>query len=133
MAFKLTKAEGKQRAELVAALELASTEVATAIEAANEAIEAAVIAVNAKIAAYNETLANAFTYTEELVERLDDEFSGRSETWQDGDKGSAARDFMGAWSELDLEPVDDIEVEPIDEFDPAHRDDFENAPETVED
>lgn len=133
MAFKLTKAETAQRDDLVANLEIAGGILHAAIAEYNEAIAAAAEKANEAIAAYNEKLADAFNFREELVSRLMDEFDGRSEGWQAGDKGTAATEFMGAWDDVDLEPIEDVEAEPIDDLDLPHRDGLENAPDGTED
>jgi exonuclease VII small subunit len=131
--MKLTKAEGAKRDDLVANLEIAGGTLDDAITAYNAAVEAAAEAANTAIAAYNETLEGAREFVETLVERLDEEFGERSEKWQDSERGEAARALLNAWSELELDPVDDIEVDPIDEMDLPHRNDLEDAPNGTED
>lgn len=54
---------------------------------------------NAKIDEFN-------AFRQEVADEQEDYFNGRSETWQEGDKGSAYTDWMDAWS-CDLDPADD--------------------------
>lgn len=132
MAFKLTKAENKQRDELVANLEVASAALSEAVETANEQIALVEEGVNIAIEAYNEALSAAREFAQDIASRLEEEIGEKTEKWQEGENGQAAEELRNAWAELDLEDIEPITIEQVVDFDLSHRDDLENLPDGKE-
>src|SRR5574343_1903149 len=115
MAFKLTKAELKRRDELAASLELAGAELSKGIETFNEEVSKLFGAhVEVALIKYNEVLQEAQEFREDVVGRLEDEASDKSERWQESEAGQAAEEFTSEWRELSLDEVQIEEPEPLE-------------------
>lgn len=102
MAFKLTKAQIKERDSMVAALR----EKAEAMTAAKTAWEEAVND-------YNGAISDTKTFVENLAAEFRDEYDNKSERWQEGERGEAASTFVEAWEEvsLDAHDADDTDID----------------------
>ena len=96
MTFKLTKAQRGEKASLLAAL-----------KAAHEAVEAA-------IATYQAALDGCAEFATQIGEEAQAAWDDRSERWQDSDKGTAAQEWLTAWSDFapdEPEPPEDVSAE----------------------
>lgn len=96
MAFKLTKQETAEQANLVEELR----------EAFSKAQD--------EIRSYNELVEKARNYTETVAARMREEFDGKSETWQEGDRGQEAEGLINEWEGVDLREVDEPEGDHAD-------------------
>lgn len=132
MAFKLTKAEAKQRFDLVAELEIAGAAVATAIEAFNAAMTEAFKPVAEAVEAYNEKLEEAREFAEDIASSRRDEMANKSDRWQEGDRGQAAENWVSEWENISLDDLEFDQPDELEQPDPSHRDDLENLPDEMD-
>lgn len=114
MAFKLTKGELADRDTHVEKLrELVGT-IEDAINTVNEGMSEFLRPVHEAIAAYNEYLTNTVSeFTTTISDRLTEEMSGKSEKWQESEKGTSTEAFIGEWESVVLDEVaelDDVEI-----------------------
>ena len=112
---RLTKVQEKERAELVDRLRAWVSEIEQTLQVANEAIRMA----NESIEGYNAVLAEAREWRDDRVSELDDYISGKSEKWQESERGSAFSDWKDRIENLDLEDLDEIEEIEAPDFDHA--------------
>jgi hypothetical protein len=103
---KLTKEDNEQRDSFVACLQEKSAEVAAIVEKIN-----AIIAdeLSPTIAEYNGILNDADEWRNELVGRMEDYETERSEKWQEGEAGQSYTSWREAWEQLDLSELPEIE------------------------
>ena len=97
MAFGLTKDERGEKSALVNKLTSAGSEVRAALDAYNGVVAAAFAALGAVVTEYNVVRGEARAFADRVAERLQEDFDDRSEAWQDGANGFAARDMISAW------------------------------------
>jgi DNA repair exonuclease SbcCD ATPase subunit len=132
MAFKLTKDERADLADHLGTLQEKLQKIREAEAARLETITAEDEKVKAAIADYNGALADAKTFVEETAERLRGEYDEKSERWQEGDKGSAASEFIEQWENVDMEDIDESETIQPDEISADHCEALEGLPEESE-
>lgn len=133
MAFKLTKAEDATRTQLVSDLRTKATALEDAIREYNERVAALHAEVLAQhVDAYNEAVSNARDFVEEIQTRAQEEFDGKSERWQEGDKGQAAQSWQEEWAGTSLDDIDMDEPQGIIEPTMDHADTLEGLPEAAE-
>jgi uncharacterized protein YoxC len=101
MAFKLSSQELKTREELLETLKSLQEDV------------------NSAITEFNSKLEDVQEFVDSVKDRLQNEFDEKSETWQEGDKGSEAQNFISEFENIEL-----IELE----VDSTCVDNFENLP-----
>jgi hypothetical protein len=133
MAFKLSKSDIARRDELTEAVRNARSELDDEINAYNEKLGELKAEVETALNAYNEKLADLKSWAEDIASEADSEWNDKSERWQEGDKGEAARTWIDEWQGFSAE---DIEIEwpedvSIDTMDDA-ADDVEQLPEEAE-
>lgn len=125
MAFKLNKAEIARRDGYVKDLREAADKVQGAIDTFNAALADLTDPVEQAIADYNEILAEANGFAEDIASQADSDFDSKSERWQEGDKGIEAAEFRDAWQQIELEAIE-IALPGAVEFDaPEHADELE--------
>jgi hypothetical protein len=130
MVFKLTKQEDVRREELCVKILEARAVLDEVINQNTAIIEDCYSAMNAAIADYNEVVSGAQGFFEDIHNERADEFDDKSERWQDGERGDAARSWLEAIGSArdDLEPIDDyVFVAPDVDF-PDHATTIEDAP-----
>ena len=121
MAFKLTRAEIRRCDELAASLELAGAALSKGIETFNEEMSKLFsLHVQANEVKYNEALAEAQEFRDEVVGRLEDEAADESERWQESDAGQFAEEFINKWRDLSLDDVCIEEPDVLDAPDLEH-------------
>ena len=108
---KLTKTDSATLSDLVVRLELEGKGISDAVEALRE-----------KVNAYNDVLAEAREFRDDMVGGMEDYMSERSEKWTEGDAGQAYAQWKDEWEALELDDIDD----PEGHDDLAHRDLLEN-------
>jgi len=131
MAFKLDKKEVGERDGLLEELRDARTALEEAVAAYNAAVEALKAPLLAELEKYNEVVEKARDFVEDIANVAEEQFGDKSEKWQEGEKGVAAREWIDAWQNEDLNAVeiefpDELSL-PDDETDHDGR--LENLPE----
>ena len=79
----------------------AKDELTERIQTVTEAVES----MNTSIAAYNEVLDEAVNLRDDVIDQIDEYIDGKSERWQEGDKGDAYAAWKTAWEDLDFESL----------------------------
>ena len=131
MAIKLTKYENEHRDELVADLEVAASVLHEEMEEVSRLINEANEIATAAYAAYNETLANAREFAQDIASRLREELDARSEKWLESDKGQAATEMVERWESDEFDDLEWEDIDPPEQPDPEWRDTLENLPDEV--
>ena len=111
MAFKLTKGEQKQKADFQLELAKAREELDAKVEDVNDALQTAIDALMDAVADYNSALERARAFATDIVSQAEEDFSDKSERWQEGERGEICRAWIDEWEQLSL---DDIELPDID-------------------
>jgi hypothetical protein len=109
MAFKLTKDQTAAKAELAAAIEKAWAAVEDAVGVFNDSVSQAKEVLTAQVAAFNDVAGQVATFTAEIAGRADEDISGRSEKWQEGDAGQAAIEWKDEWENFDADGIENID------------------------
>lgn len=131
MAFKLTKAEIKERDKFVEQLTIEGSNLANAISRYNEAHAALAQELQDAYDTYNGVVEEAQGFVSEIAESRRGEYDDKSERWKEGEAGELASEFVDAWEGISLEVVElDITIEQ-DQPEPSHRDDLEGLPEAA--
>ena len=107
---KLSKTEVETKDELLKDFEQKSS----IVDEAYAAYVEAVAALNDAISDLNETVTDLENFRQSIYDQMEEYFDERSEKWQESDTGIAYRDWMDEWSNLSLDPMDDMEEMPID-------------------
>jgi len=132
MAFKLTQAEAKRRDELVEALQKAQGELDDAVSEYNEKSQEIRGPVEEAVSAYNAVVEEAHDFAEDVASDGDTAFDEKSEKWQEGERGEAARSWIDEWQNADFNEIeinwpDDLEIEA-----PGHAGNLEALPTEAE-
>lgn len=117
MAFKLTRSEENRRDILADKLRDARMILDEAVAAQVAIIEDAYAAINAALVPYNEIVEKARGFVEDIASERDSEWDDKSERWQEGERGEAAREWISQWqdaADCEIETVDDVEVVTVD-------------------
>lgn len=85
---------------------------------------------NAIVEAHNHSVAEARHFVGEIAETLRDEWDGKSEGWQESDRGRQAEAMVEAWECSDLNDVEPVAVLMPDR---PHFEESLNLPESEED
>lgn len=109
MAFKFTKQEETRRADLRDKVAEARSELDDVIAKQTAIIEDAYSEMNAAIGKYNETLSEPRGFFEDIYDEREGEYDEKSERWQEGERGEAARGWLDAIGEVKDSQLDDIE------------------------
>jgi hypothetical protein len=131
VAFKLNKTQIKERDRLAAALRESGDAMVLAVTTFNEELETLKEPLIEALTAYNVLLAETKEFVEGFLKEAQGDFEDKTETWQDGEKGEQAKEWLDAWEELDLEEIDFDFPDPIaEDFDSSeHAVALEEAPE----
>jgi hypothetical protein len=131
MAFKLSKAELEQRSKLIERLNEAHGKLEAAINGYNEQVAELREPVEQAVSTYNEELAEAAAFAAQIAESRQGEYDDKSDKWQEGDKASAAADWISEWENFE---ADEIEIEWPDELelpDTGHSENLEGIAEEM--
>jgi hypothetical protein len=108
---RLTKGDSEQQESLVRCLR----EKADAVREVREKINALITGeLNPAIAEYNGVLADATEFRDEIVGRMDDYISERSEKWAEGEAGESYTSWKDDWEAVSLDDMEDeneLEIE----------------------
>lgn len=123
---RLAKEDNEQRDSFVRCLQDKSVEIATIVAKIN-----AIIAdeLNPTVTEYNGILNDADEWRNELVGRMEDYESARSEKWQEGDTGQNYISWREAWEQLDLSELPDFEEIEAPEVDTDELEQIASEPE----
>jgi hypothetical protein len=132
MAFKLTKGERASLTDHIETLQEKLLAIREAEEARSMALASLDETVQTVITDYNGALADAKTFVEETAERLRGEYDEKTERWQEGDKGSAANEFIEQWESVDMEDIDESQTVAPDEIVAEHQEGLEGLPTETE-
>lgn len=113
MAFKMSKAQIKERDEKVAALETAATNLKQEIEESNTRLTEIRENIEAKVNEYNSALEDAKEFMNNIGNDARSEFDDKSEKWQEGDRGQEVSSWI---DELENFSPDEIKVELPDDI-----------------
>jgi hypothetical protein len=94
MAMKITKTDDKRilaALEKVAAMRAALED---GVSVFNEELEKARASLDVHVAAHDEAVQELRGLIEDIHREADEEFDGKPESWQDGDKGQATREWI---------------------------------------
>jgi len=105
MAFKLSKQQAVERNWLTEELRQQGKTLNAAIVAYNAAVGPASKALDEVVEEYNGILERARTLAGVVVDAAQEELDGKSQRWQEGDKGSRVRSWIERW-EINLDGVD---------------------------
>lgn len=108
MAFKFSKKDIADRDELVQAARLKFATLNDAIEKFNGYVADAWRELEDAVTDYNGALSDARDFVERVKDEFTSEYDEKSEKWQEGDKGTAAREWIDSFDNVEL---DDAELE----------------------
>lgn len=116
MPFKLTKQELAEKAKHITALVDARSEIDAAVEKYNEAMQTERETLEKQLEHYEEVLAEAKGWTDDIVNQANDDFAEKSERWQEGDTGTATTEWINEWEaalsdEVTIEFPDELTVD----------------------
>lgn len=132
MTFKLSKQERAQRDEHVERLENAWGELEQAISTYNGEAEKLKPPVELAIEKYNEMMAAAKEFAEQVAKRIEEKYDEKSEKWQEGEKGQVAAEFRDAWQHMDMEEIELRWPEEVSIDDPDHAPELAELPTEAE-
>lgn len=113
MAFKISKSEDAQLTAIQTELASAKAELDTAVEDMNDALVTAADALTDRLAEYNDKLEAARAFIADIVSQAEEDFSDKSERWQEGERGEICRAWIDEWEQVNLEDVIAPDIEPI--------------------
>jgi hypothetical protein len=123
----LDKTFNEDRLRLAIALRGAADDVRAAIDRFNDTLDSEGEVVQAAVRIYNQLVAEAQSMRDDAVVDLQDHFEGRSEKWQESEKGEAFRDWITDLEELELDEIDLELPSPLDEPDMPAADSLEQC------
>lgn len=155
MAFKLTKEEKKNRDEHVKSIDSKRDDLQGAINAYNEKMEEvkaelqeaidvyndkmneAKAKVEEALSDYNSALGDAKSFADDVANQGNSDFDDKSERWQEGEAAEAAREWIDAWENAELDEVEfdfpeEVSIDLPEELDADvenHHETLENLPE----
>lgn len=100
MTVKLSKAEETDKAKLAADTAAARDKLETAVDTYNAGLTALNETLQAAVDEYNSTLEDVASFADGIAADAEAEIEDRSERWQEGDAGQAAKQFAEVWREL---------------------------------
>lgn len=110
MAFKFTRAEENRRDILRDKIADAKMTFDEAMEAELKVIDDALGSINAARTTYNETVAEAFGFLDDIINEREDEFEEMSERWKEGDRGETTLTWLESLQEARDELIDVEEI-----------------------
>lgn len=110
MTFKLTKEENLVRLAHVVALAAKREALDDAMRTYNDIMTGARNAVDEAIADYNIAIAEANGFVGDIAQAWENEFEEKTEKWQEGQRGSEARELIEAWQSFRTE-LDEIDID----------------------
>lgn len=112
MAFKIDKSDGKRIENLADRLGEQREGIDNLIDEVNAFIVDKVGDLNLLIVDYNETLEQARGVIEDIHSQADSDYTDKSEKWQEGERGTAVKEWIDA-----IESIKDNDLNDISDFD----------------
>ena len=109
---KLTKEHDETRMRLVNELHTIEEEVSDAHGQVTTELEAA----NAIIAKYNEKVAEAEAWRDEVTADMQSYIDDRSDKWQESEAGTEYQEWQDSFAELEFSTLDELVVTDLPEF-----------------
>lgn len=132
MAFKLSKQERAQRDDLCARLNAARATLDEKVEDVNDAVQTAIDALEAAVASYNDVLEEARGFVADIVAQGEEDIDDKSERWQEGERGEAARAWVDEWECAQLDDVELPTIDLLEIADDDHASTLETLPDAAE-
>lgn len=110
---KITKADQARLDEVSAALQTKAKKLEDAVTLYNAKLAELFAPVQAAVDEFNTELNAAREFRDEVVQRMDDYASDKSDKWSESESGENFASWKSQWEELEL---DDLEVEEPDEY-----------------
>lgn len=120
MAFKVKKEEAARLTALAIQLEAKAERVRQAIVTFNSEKVRLFEFVTDAVNAYNALVEVTQGLVGDLGSEFDSEFDDKSETWQDGDRGSIVREWIDTYVDAELETLEVDEPEDLETPDMEH-------------
>jgi len=119
MAFKLNKDQDSKLNMLLEKLTTSYDGLKTVVEEYNTGLKELQSKVEREVSKYNEDLSNLKSFVDEVTTEKREEFDEKSETWQEGEIGQAAEEWISTWEGAELQEItlqfpDELEID----FDP---------------
>jgi hypothetical protein len=123
MAFKLNKDQDSKLDTLLQKLVGSYDNLKTSVEEYNTGLKELQSKVEGEVSKYNEDLSNLKSFVDEVTTEKREEFDDKSETWQEGENGQAAEEWISTWEGAELQEItlqfpDELEID----FDPEDLD-----------
>jgi hypothetical protein len=115
--MKISKAQSQQLATFRSRLASTKGNVSRLYDDLLAAIKAAESKLGTAIDEHNAVVGEAEEFVTGIADGFDDDFGEKSERWQEGDAGQAARSFIDEWQNINLSEVDRVRVLRPDEPD----------------
>lgn len=103
-----------------------------AVDEYNAVIAGAFVPVETAAEALNEAIREANSFVEEVASSFREEFSCKSEKWQESDQGMGADSFVYEWEEVFIDEISIEAPEEIDISDSMTHEGLEGLPESSE-
>jgi len=126
MAFKFSKADIKERDEMVEAAKAKLTILNGAIDKFNESLNEAWGEVEEALNDYNGALSDARDFVERVKDEFTSAFDEKSEKWQEGDSGTAVNEWINSFDSVELDDAELEAPEPLEEVEAAGLEELEN-------
>jgi predicted translin family RNA/ssDNA-binding protein len=124
---KLTKRDIDRRDHVLQQLREVEKEIDEATVAVNALIDEKL---NAAIKKYNEVVGEAESLKDDIVAAQEEFFDGRSEKWQEGEKGEAYTGWKDEWENYSTDEIEEVAL--IDLPETQHAELLEGLPEAPE-
>jgi chromosome segregation ATPase len=105
MAFKLSKAELERRSSLVQSLSDKKGQLEAEIEAYNSEVQELRGSVEEALDGYNTVLVEAKAFCDDIASTRQSEYDEKSDKWQEGDRASAAADWISEWENFEGDEI----------------------------
>lgn len=126
MAFKFSKQDIKDRDDVVDAARKKLGILNGAIEQFNADVAEKWAEVEEALNDYNGAISDAYEFVDRVKTEFNDAYEEKSEKWQEGDRGSAAREWIDSFDSVELEQVEMDAPEPLEEVSGEGLDALEN-------
>lgn len=103
---KLTKDELATLSKLTDDLTTKGAMIDQQVSIYNNQVEALRTPVEVAVTDYNASVEEARQFCQSIATRVEDEITGKSESWQDSDAGQSAAEFRDSWDTIDLNDLD---------------------------
>ena len=132
MAVLIKSADVARRDQLVDNLRGEKAKLEDAVSVFNEAVQRELEKLNLVVEDYNAELDHVREFRDTVVGNLGEYIDGKSETWQDGERGQAVSQLKDDWENLTLDDLELFEVEILEVPDAPYEEELESVAVEVE-